>query len=71
MLHIDIPQGVKLIDYGAFYACGSLMTARIPESVTEIDSVVFKNCDNCIFIVKENPYAHQWVIERGYVYTVE
>ncbi len=43
LISIDIPNGVKTIEYGAFYHCDSLSKVSIPASVTEIEAYAFQN----------------------------
>ncbi len=43
---INIPDGVKIIDYGAFSICSSLTSVTIPASVTNIGPTAFSNCKN-------------------------
>lgn len=43
LISIDIPSGVKTIEYGAFYHCDSLSKVSIPSSVTEIEAYAFQN----------------------------
>lgn len=48
---IDIPSGVKIIDYFAFSGCTSLVSVAIPESVTSINSGIFSGCTSLRSIV--------------------
>ncbi len=43
---IVIPEGVKVIDYGAFSGCGRLESVVFPDSLEIIDEAVFGNCPN-------------------------
>ena len=51
---IDIPNGVKKIQYKAFDGCTSLTNIKIPESITEIEERVFKDCTNLTEITIPN-----------------
>ncbi len=42
----DIPHGVTMIGWGAFYCCDSLTRVTIPNSVTSIDWFAFRECHN-------------------------
>lgn len=43
---IVIPEGVKVIDYGAFMGCSRLENVVFPDSLEIIDNNVFSNCQN-------------------------
>lgn len=47
--HIEsmtIPEGIKSIDYGAFYQCFELEKINLPNSITKIDNNAFANCNS-------------------------
>ena len=43
---IVIPEGVKVIDFGAFMGCSRLESVVFPDSLEIIDDSVFSNCQN-------------------------
>ncbi len=43
---IVIPEGVKVIDYGAFSGCSRLESVVFPDSLEIIDENAFSNCQN-------------------------
>lgn len=43
---ITIPDGIKSIEYNAFYGCENLMTITIPISVTSIRDSICSSCKN-------------------------
>ena len=43
---IVIPEGVKVIDFGAFMGCSRLESVVFPDSLEIIDDSVFSNCPN-------------------------
>ena len=42
--YIELPDGLKKIDGGAFYNCTALKEISIPDTVTEIGACAFSNC---------------------------
>eukprot|EP00980_Cylindrotheca_fusiformis_P001210 scaffold328_cov130-Cylindrotheca_fusiformis.AAC.24 len=45
LVHVDLPQGLRVIGNGWFASCGSLVSAPIPSSVVEIGDSAFTSCD--------------------------
>ncbi len=41
-----VPEGVNIIEYGAFFGCSSLKNISIPDSVASIEYSAFYNCDS-------------------------
>lgn len=39
---VTVPEGVKYIDYGAFYHCDNLKTVRLPDSIENISPKAFQ-----------------------------
>ena len=46
LLHVEIPEGVTVIDHLAFYQCYDLISVSIPEGVTSIGAKAFQSCIN-------------------------
>ena len=44
VIHLDIPNGVKVIGDHAFYGCSGLISVTIPSSVTSIGGYAFMDC---------------------------
>ena len=44
MTEVTFADGLERIDEGAFEACGSLLSVRIPDTVTRIGASAFKDC---------------------------
>lgn len=51
---ITIPSSITSIPTYCFYACGSLKEVNLADSVTEIGTKAFQNCDIRSFIIKAN-----------------
>eukprot|EP00980_Cylindrotheca_fusiformis_P001209 scaffold328_cov130-Cylindrotheca_fusiformis.AAC.23 len=45
LVHVDLPQGLRVIGTGWFAGCGSLVSAPIPSSVVEIGDSAFGTCN--------------------------
>lgn len=43
---VVIPEGVKVIDLGAFANCASLVDVQLPSSLTTLEDGVFMRCEN-------------------------
>lgn len=43
---VDIPEGVKRINAGAFYECGSLTTLSFPRTLKSIGDFAFQGCSS-------------------------
>ena len=52
--HVEIPNGVIIIDYKAFYHCESLQSVVIPDSVSMIGGDAFRDCNNLREVVLSN-----------------
>ena len=66
--HIEIPQGVTSIGFGAFIGCKSLTSITIPNSVTSIGGVAFKDCKNLTSITIPRHLSSQsrsWELPSG------
>ena len=50
-LSYTIPQGIEVIDNGAFSHCSKLTTINIPDSVITIGNAAFTSCSNLTEIV--------------------
>lgn len=57
-----IPDGVKIIGNSAFEGLRDLTGLTIPESVVQIESYAFRNCDNLITIEDGICYVGNWAI---------
>ena len=60
--HVILPEGLQVIDDGAFENCKSLESVHIPEGVTNIGSGAFENCSNLTTV---NIPASLAIIEGG------
>lgn len=48
--HVILPEGLKIIEEGAFSGCRDLTHMRIPASVEAIEAFAFENCENLITV---------------------
>lgn len=55
--NIVIPNTVNTIDYGAFYSCYHLKSIELPESITNIGTQCFKDCEYLTEIVSKGLIA--------------
>ena len=46
LIHIDLPEGITKIEWGAFENCSSLRSIKLPKSLIEIGSRAFKGCES-------------------------
>ena len=44
LTNVDLPEGLKSIEFGAFSDCTSLTNVDLPESLKSIGSYAFHNC---------------------------
>ena len=52
--HVTIPNGVTIIEQGAFRDCSLLQSIDIPNSVTTIESGAFGGCNNILSQIKSD-----------------
>ncbi len=68
LVNIAVPEGVKVIDQGAFQSCGQLHTVLLPSTTTTIQAYGFNNCHNLYEIycaAPTPPTATGWAIFLG------
>jgi len=49
--YLEIPEGIKAIDYGAFTDCSNIVNVILPKSLEVIGSRAFENCRNLKTVV--------------------
>lgn len=54
LTNINLPDGLRTIEWGGFRECTSLNSIKIPDNVTEIESYAFEDCTSLTSI--ELPY---------------
>lgn len=65
LVSVTLPEGLVSIGDFCFLGSHALETLVIPESVTEIGNGVGMYCPNLECVVKENSYAHEYVVSAG------
>lgn len=63
---VSLEEGVRTIEYRAFFGCANIRFAELPASLTEIGNEAFHR--NTTLIVKPGSHAHQWAEENRYTY---
>ncbi len=61
----NIPEGIKIINDGAFSSCTGLTSVTIPSSVTSIGQGAFRYCTNLSLVVSEAeipPYLEEHIV---------
>ncbi len=61
---VVVPEGALEIGARAF-AGSSVTEITLPESLTSIAGDAFSGCEDILFRVPENSYAHRWAEEMG------
>ena len=62
---LNIPEGVKNIEFGAFKDCTNLNTISVPSTLRSIDYCVFEYCDSISSITYNGTVANFNKIEVG------
>ena len=65
LVSVTLPEGLVSIGDFCFLGSHALETLVIPESVTEIGNGVGMYCPNLECVVKENSFAHEYVVSAG------
>ena len=62
---VILPDGLRRIDWFAFYECEELSGMTIPASVTSIGYAVFDGCESVSIVCASGSYAEQYAISYG------
>jgi len=65
---VVIPEGVKSIEWFAFYGCSALLDISIPLSVDSIGYAVFDGCENLTVVCHTGSYAEGYARSYGLTY---
>lgn len=63
LIHIYVPENVKVIESIAFYNCGNIKTVTLPESLTQMSTDSFR--EGVVFIVPKDSYALEFAVSNG------
>ena len=62
---VVVPDGVKVINWFAFYGCGSLFDITLPASITSIGHAVFDGCAGPTVTCPKGSYAAEYAKSYG------
>ena len=68
---VTMEEGITKIGKYAFKDCKALETIELPSTLTSCSNTMIKNCDDVTFIVKEDSYAHQFVLKNQFSYQLK
>ena len=67
---VILPDGLKTIEWFAFYDCEKLIDVSIPSSVTSIGHAVFDGCPDLSIVCHADSYAQKYAESYGIPYII-
>ncbi len=71
LTELVLPEGLTMMDVGAFRAGAELKFVVFPEGSFTMAPSNFTNCPKLVAIVTKNSYAHTWCVDNGIAFAFD